>query len=67
MLGVPVAHDDTLEAEFGLQDAVEDLGVLAAVRVVDSVNVSAFDLYCRSSHTFDSCTSQLLHPLEAHS
>ncbi len=32
-----VAHDETLEAELILEDVVQELGVLAAVRVVDLV------------------------------
>lgn len=37
MLGRPIAHDEALEAHLVLEDTVEELGVLATIRVVDLI------------------------------
>jgi len=42
VLGVPVEHDEAVKGELALEDAVHELAVLAAVRVVDAV-VGAHD------------------------
>lgn len=35
MLRLPITHDETLESQLALQQAVQGLGVLASIRVVD--------------------------------
>jgi hypothetical protein len=49
MLRSPIAHDETLETEFVLEDVVLEVGVLASVTVVDLV-VRAHDRACASTH-----------------
>lgn len=42
VLGLPIAHDEALEAEFALEDVVQEVGVLAAIAVINLV-VGAHD------------------------
>jgi hypothetical protein len=37
VLRIPISYDETVKAEFGLQESIEGLAVLASVRVVDAV------------------------------
>lgn len=37
VLRIPIRHDEPIKAEFGLEESIEGLAVLAGVRVVDAV------------------------------